>query len=128
MQTRIFQVLCVASSCLLIAASAYAAAPAKSAQTDKGEALVDAKGMTLYTYDKDEKGKSACYDRCAQNWPPLTAGADAKADSDWTIIERNDGTKQWAYKGDPLYTWVKDTKPGEASGDGVGGVWHIATP
>ena len=41
---------------------------------------------------------------------------------------RDDGVRQWAYKGKPLYTWSKDTKPGDASGDGVGGSWHIAAP
>jgi predicted lipoprotein with Yx(FWY)xxD motif len=115
----------------LIAASAalaQTAAPAKVADTSKGKALVDAKGMTLYTFDRDAAGKSACNGQCAQNWPPLMAAANASASGDWTVVTRDDGSKQWAYKGKPLYLWVKDTKPGEVTGDGVNNVWHVAMP
>jgi len=91
--------------------------------------LADAKGMTLYTFAKDMPGVSNCNDNCAKNWPPLMASADAKAMGDWTVVKRADGTMQWAYKGMPLYTWIKDMKPGETSGDGVGnGAWKIAVP
>ena len=104
-------------------------APAKTADTAKGKALVDAKGMTLYVFDKDAAGKSNCNGPCATNWPPLMAAADAKASGDWTVVTRDDGGKMWAYKGKPLYTWTKDTKPGDITGDGFNnGVWHIATP
>jgi predicted lipoprotein with Yx(FWY)xxD motif len=92
--------------------------------------LTDAKGMTLYTFDKDSPGVSNCYDegdsKCATNWPPLFAAADAAAEGDFTIVERKDGTKMWAYKGWPLYLWIKDAAPGDTTGDGVGGVWHTA--
>ena len=81
--------------------------------------MTDAKGMTLYSFDKDAGGKSACNGPCATNWPPLMAGADAKAGGDWSIITRDDGAKQWAYKGKPVYTWVKDAKPGDKTGDGL---------
>ena len=111
-----------------LAGSVQAAAPAQEGKTDKGEALVDASGKALYTYDKDARGKSNCNDACAQNWPPLAAMAGAAAEGDWTVVKRDDGTSQWAYKGKPLYTWAKDAKPGVAGGDGVGGVWHLATP
>jgi predicted lipoprotein with Yx(FWY)xxD motif len=104
------------------------AAPTKTASTSKGTVLTDAKGMTLYTFDKDSKGKSACNDKCAVNWPPLMASASAKAEKDYTIITRADGSKQWAHKGMPLYTWIKDKKPGDVTGDGVKKVWHVATP
>lgn len=98
-------------------------------KTDKGAAvLVDQKKMTLYTYDKDAKDKSNCNGQCAANWPPLMATSNAKPMGNWTVITRDDGSKQWAYNGKPLYTWKKDTKPGDATGDGVGGVWHMATP
>ena len=80
-------------------------------------------GMTLYTYDKDEKGKTNCYDKCATNWPPLKAEAGAKADDEWTIVDRTDGTKMWAYDGKPVYTFIKDKKAGDVTGDGVGEVW-----
>jgi len=109
-------------------ALAQTAAPAKVTDTSKGKALVDATGMTLYTFDRDTAGKSACNGQCAQNWPPLTAAANASASGDWSVITRDDGSRQWAYKGKPLYLWVKDTKPGEVTGDGVNNVWHVATP
>ena len=115
---------------LLVAAGALAqtAAPAKVADTSKGKALVDAKGMTLYTFDRDAAGKSNCNGQCAQNWPPLMAAAGAAASGDWSVVTREDGSKQWAYKGKPLYLWAKDTKPGEVTGDGVNNVWHVAHP
>jgi predicted lipoprotein with Yx(FWY)xxD motif len=91
--------------------------------------LADAKGMTLYTFAKDMTGMSHCAGPCAQNWPPLAAAADAKPVGDWTIVTRDDGSKQWAYKGKPLYTWVKDAKPGDASGQGMAmGAWQVAVP
>ena len=90
-------------------------------------ALTDAKGMTLYTFGKDQPGVSNCNDNCAKNWPPLMAAADAKPMGEWTIVTRADGSKQWAYKGMPLYLWIKDTKPGDNTGNGVG-VWKTAIP
>ena len=78
--------------------------------------LTNTAGMTLYTFDKDAGGKSACNGPCAANWPPLTAGADAKASGDWSIVTRDDGAKQWAYKGKPVYLWAKDQKPGDKTG------------
>jgi predicted lipoprotein with Yx(FWY)xxD motif len=90
--------------------------------------LADAKGMTLYTYAKDMPGASNCNDNCAKNWPPLVAAANAKSMGEWTVVTRADGTRQWAYKGMPLYTWIKDTKAGETTGDGVGGAWKVAVP
>ena len=104
-------------------------APTKTGTTAKGPALTDAKGMTLYTFDKDAGGKSACNGPCAGNWPPLAAAADAKPAADYTIIARDDGSKQWAYKGKPLYTWKNDHKPGDITGDGfLNNTWHIAKP
>jgi predicted lipoprotein with Yx(FWY)xxD motif len=110
-------------------ATAAAQAPAKTADTSKGKTLVDAKGMTLYTYDKDTAaGKSSCNGPCATNWPPLTASASTGS-GDWSVVTRDDGTKQWAYKGKPLYTWNKDSKPGDVTGDGVASnSWHVAHP
>ena len=88
--------------------------------------LTDANGMTLYTFDKDTAGVTNCYDQCAINWPPLIADASATPEGDFTLVDRTDGTKMWAYKGMPLYLWVKDTQPGDTTGDGVGEVWHTA--
>ena len=104
-------------------------APAKSGDSAKGKVLTDTKGMTLYTFDKDAGGKSACNGPCATNWPPLMAAADAKPAADYTVIARDDGGKQWAYKGKPLYTWKNDKKAGDVTGDGfANNTWHIATP
>ncbi|RVD38308.1 hypothetical protein EN742_18090 [Mesorhizobium sp. M4A.F.Ca.ET.020.02.1.1] len=110
---------------LLSTAASLAAEAWKEAEVGGTKIYTDVMGMTLYTYDKDEKGKSNCYDKCAANWPPLKAEAGAKADDEWTIVDRNDGTKMWAYDGKPVYTFVKDKKAGDVSGDGVAGVWHI---
>ena len=90
--------------------------------------LTNAAGMTLYTFDKDAagSGKSACNGPCATNWPPLMAAADAKAAGDYSIATRDDGAKQWAFKGKPLYLWAKDQKPGDKTGDGFNSIWHTA--
>jgi len=92
--------------------------------------LTNAAGMTIYTFDNDPKGagKSVCNGPCAANWPPIMAAADAKPEGDYTIITRDDGAKQWAYKGKPLYLWVKDQKPGDKTGDGFNKVWQVAKP
>ena len=111
-----------------IAATLAQTAPAKTADTAKGKALVDAKGMTLYTFDRDASGKSNCNGACATNWPPLMVTGDAKASGDWSVVTRDDGSKQWAYRSKPLYIWAKDAKPGDVTGDGYNNVWHIATP
>jgi len=58
----------------------------------------------------------------------VAAPVNAHASGDWTVVARDDGSKQWAYKGKPLYTWVKDAKPGDVTGDGVNNVWRIAQP
>lgn len=105
--------------------SAYAAAPAKWEHTAKGNILVDEHGMSLYTYTKDKNDQSVCYGRCAKAWPPLKAPTNAKTEGDWSVVSRKDGSKQWAYKGQPLYTFVKDKKPGETTGEGFLNEWHI---
>jgi predicted lipoprotein with Yx(FWY)xxD motif len=103
--------------------------PTMTGDSAKGKVLTDSKGMTLYVFDKDSDGKSVCNGPCATNWPPLMVIGDAKADGAYTIVIRDDGSKQWAYKGKPLYTWIKDTKAGDISGDGfLNNAWHIAMP
>jgi predicted lipoprotein with Yx(FWY)xxD motif len=104
-------------------------APTKIGDSAKGKVLTNEQGLTLYVFDKDSPGKSACNGPCATNWPPLAAGAGAMAMSDYTIITRADGSKQWAYKGRPLYDWKNDKKPGDVTGDGMlKGAWHVAQP
>ena len=90
--------------------------------------LANPAGMTLYVFDKDAAGKSACNGECAVKWPPLVAAAGDQPSGDYGIVVRDDGTRQWAYKGKPLYTWFKDQKPGDTTGDGVNNVWHAAKP
>ena len=91
--------------------------------------LTDAKGMSLYTFDNDkEPNKSACSGNCLNNWPALKAEADAKDMGEWTVITRDDGTKQWAFKGKPLYYFAMDKAPGDKNGEGRGMVWHLAKP
>lgn len=101
---------------------ALAQAPAKM----HDGVLTNDAGMTLYTFDKDAGGKSACNGPCAGNWPPLMAAADAKASGDYSIVTRDDGGKQWAHKAKPLYAWSKDKKPGDKTGDGFNNLWHVA--
>ena len=117
----------VISAITLGALGAFAAAmePAKMGVTSKGKAWTDVKGMTLYTFKKDTATKSNCNGECATEWPPLAVAADGKAAGDWTIVTRDDGSKQWALKGKPLYLWIKDKKPGDATGEGLDG-FHIA--
>ncbi|QIE25031.1 Secreted repeat protein [Caballeronia sp. SBC1] len=85
----------------------------------------DAKGMTLYTFDKDPaSGPSACSGGCAQAWPAVMADASDKPQGDWTMMPTADGGNQWAYKGKRVYTFAKDQKPGDANGDNFKNMWH----
>ena len=111
------------AACALYQSSALAA-PVK---VEHGM-LVGSNDMTLYVFDKDAGGKSACNGPCAANWPPLLATASDKASGEYGIISRDDGQKQWTLKGKPLYFWSKDKKPGDKSGDGFNHIWHVARP
>jgi len=116
--------LAIAATTLALSTPTVLAAPDGIAVNDG--VLTAANGMTLYIFDKDEPGVTNCYEQCAINWPPLIANEGDMAEGDYTLVERNDGGKQWAYKGMPLYLWIKDTNPDDKTGDGVGGVWHLA--
>ena len=109
-------------------ADGHVTAPAVTGQFNGETFLMDARKMTLYTFDKDGKGVSNCYDACATNWPPLMADAGMDLPRGYSLITRKDGMTQVAYKGQPLYLWIKDQKPGDMTGDGVKGVWHTARP
>ncbi len=100
----------------------------KSRETAAGRVLVDSTGMTLYTYDNDGAGKSNCTGMCAVFWPPAQAAPGAAPSGDFSLVERGQGARQWAYKGRPLYGYVRDDEPGDVTGDGVGGVWHAGRP
>ena len=113
----------------LAAAGCAAIAGGAPATTSDG-VLVGPNGMPLYTFDRDAagSGKSVCNGPCATNWPPLMATDTSGAGGDWTVVTRDDGAKQWAYKGKPLYYWAKDQKPGDRTGDGFNNVWRLAKP
>jgi predicted lipoprotein with Yx(FWY)xxD motif len=122
--------LAVIAAMTMITTVAFAQmAPTKTGDSTKGKVLTNDSGMTLYVFDKDSAGKSACNGPCAGNWPPLMATAGSMPMGDYTIIPRDDGNKQWAYKGRPLYLWKNDKKSGDITGDGfLNGAWHIAQP
>jgi predicted lipoprotein with Yx(FWY)xxD motif len=113
------------------AASSGVVAVAKSPELGTA-ILVDSKGFTLYDFHKDKGTQSACYGACAQGWPPLmTSGAPQAMNgaeaSKLGTTKRSDGTIQVTYAGHPLYTFVEDTKPGEAKGNDVsafGAQWY----
>lgn len=107
-------------------AAAYADEPAKITTIDGAKVYTDASGMTLYTFDKDTTGKSSCEGDCATKWPPFKAETGATEEGAWTLVKRADGTMMWAYEGKPLYTYEGDKKAGDVTGNGVGGVWHLA--
>lgn len=87
--------------------------------------MVNSAGMTVYTFDKDTafSGKSACNGPCIALWPavPVTG----KPQGDYSVVTRDDGSQQLAYKGKPLYLYIKDQKPGDVTGDNVKDVWHV---
>ena len=126
--TRIALAAALALAPTLSFAAAHIAPVVQTGKLGDQVFLMDGAKMTLYTFDKDGKNTSNCYDQCAVNWPPLTADAGMDLPRGFRLIERNDGTMQVAYKGKPLYLWIKDEKPGDMTGDGVKGVWHVARP
>jgi predicted lipoprotein with Yx(FWY)xxD motif len=98
------------------------------AKTSLGQTLVQSKGLTIYYYDLDQisPGESSCTGDCAGAWPPLAAAPDAQPIGEWKTIKREDGSKQWAYQGKPMYQFAGDNKPGDTLGDGVQRFWHAA--
>ena len=106
----------------------------EAAQTDAGTSLVGPDGMTLYIFTQDTDGTSTCVDDCAELWPPfeVEAGAELTAgdgvDGELATTDRDDGATQVTYEGMPLYFYAEDAEPGDATGEGVGDVWFIASP
>ncbi len=88
--------------------------------------LTSPDGMTLYIFDQDKDGMSSCYGDCAVAWPPYLGKEGDKMEEGWTLVKRTDGTMQWAYDGKPVYFYKDDKKKGDMTGDGKGGVWHVA--
>jgi len=101
---------------------------------DLGAFLVGSNGMTLYTFGNDAPGVSNCYDQCALNWPPLLVESEEALTvqpglvGEFSVLERTDGTLQVAYNGWPLYFWINDMAPGDATGHRVRDVWFVAKP
>ncbi len=114
-----------AAAVLSVGCASMSSAPAPAMLS--GGALVAPNGMTLYTFDRDTagSGKSACNGPCAALWPPLMAGANDQPSGNYTLVTRDDGAKQWAYKGKPVYFYKPDTKAGDRTGDNFRDVWHI---
>jgi predicted lipoprotein with Yx(FWY)xxD motif len=122
MRTMLIAIGVLAATTML----AFAAEPVKMMDTKMGKVMATEKGMTLYTFDKDAKGKSNCDKDCLKKWPAFHADAKAKAEGKWSLVKAADGKEMWAYDDKPLYAYAEDKKAGEMNGDGVGGVWHMA--
>ena len=110
---------------------AAAAGSLKTATIGGATVLTNAKGFTLYSFAPDTSTKSNCNGSCAQNWPPVTGPTTAAGvTGTFATITRSDGSVQAIFDGHPLYTFVGDTAPGQAKGNGLnafGGVWHEVT-
>lgn len=113
--------LAVALCALLVQAS-------NAQPIEAGGQLRSSDGRSLYTFAKDADGQSQCHDACVAAWPPLMASAGAQAQGGWTLHARREGGQQWGWKGQPLYRFASDANPGDANGDGQGGVWRLAKP
>lgn len=115
-------VLAALGAALVLSCGAAGAQPINVA----GGILVDGAGRTIYTYDKDiaGSGKSRCNDGCAKKWPPVPLSVE-RIESPYSIVTRDDGTRQLAYKGKPLYLYAGDAEPGERKGDKLQGAWHV---
>ncbi|WP_077034787.1 hypothetical protein [Pelomonas sp. KK5] len=112
---------------LAVLLSACASTPPNMPAKAAGGVLVGPNGMTLYTFDKDSagSGKSACNGPCAALWPPLMAAAADQPAGDYSVVTRDDGSRQWAYKGKPVYFYKSDQKAGDRTGDKFRDVWHV---
>jgi predicted lipoprotein with Yx(FWY)xxD motif len=93
---------------------------------ERNGTLRSADGRTLYTFDVDAPGRSACNGGCATAWPPYLANESDRPFERFAIVVRYDGSKQWAVDGKPLYFFGGDARPGEVRGDGHSGLWHVA--
>jgi predicted lipoprotein with Yx(FWY)xxD motif len=107
-----------------------------AASSSLGKIIVDGRGRTLYLFEKDRRGRSACSGACATYWPPLItrgkpiAGRGARRSLLGTIRRAN-GSQQVTYAGHPLYRYVQDTKPGQTRGEGsqlFGAGWDALSP
>lgn len=129
---------CAALACLAssVALAQQRNGPARVGVATNGRvSLQTPEGRTLYVYDRDPvgRGESRCTNTCVNSWPPFTPASKRaggrRSGGAWTVIARDDGSPQWAYKGRPLYTFYRDNRPGVANGEGFEGrKWHMAHP
>jgi predicted lipoprotein with Yx(FWY)xxD motif len=114
------QLIALCTAALLLSGAALADEVMK-----KDGVLVNAAGMTVYTFDKDtaNSGKSVCNGGCADAWPAVAAPATVAAP--YSVVTRDDGARQLAYQGKPLYLFKKDLKPGDRNGDNFKDIWHV---
>jgi predicted lipoprotein with Yx(FWY)xxD motif len=120
----------LATLCCAALLAACASMTGRTPATVADGVFVGPNKMTLYTFDRDTagSGKSVCNGQCATNWPPLMATPTDTGAGDWTIVVRDDGARQWAFRGKPVYYWVRDAKPGDRTGDGVNNAWRLVRP
>ena len=89
-------------------------------KTERGTLLTDTQTMTLYVSSADSSGESTCNAACAKTGLPMRAWVQARSDlDDWSVIDRTDGSRLWAYKGQPLYRYTGDVQPEDLAGDGL---------
>ncbi|MFC7288981.1 hypothetical protein ACFQPC_13100 [Herminiimonas glaciei] len=120
---KLSHIVLSAVAAVVLSGSAYAqSVPVKKADG----ILVTTSGMTVYTFDKDvaDSGKSACNGPCATAWPAVSA-KDVKVSPPYSVVTRDDGTQQLAYKGKPLYLFASDKKAGDRTGDNFKDIWHV---
>lgn len=117
--------ICAAPAFADTTTAAVPVMPGMMGTTAMGAALVDVKGMALYTLETDKDGKSTCNGDCAAKWIPLVVAEGSEPSKDWSVVVRDDGSRMWAYMGQPVYTFIEDTVGGQVSGDGKGG-FHLA--
>ena len=111
---------------LIVSALAFVAQAAWAGPTATHNGIMtDASGNTLYTFDKDEPGRSNCAGDCLKKWPAFIAKPEARETGDFSLIERTYGGRQWVFKGKPMYYFAGDQAPGQRNGEGIGGVWHV---
>jgi predicted lipoprotein with Yx(FWY)xxD motif len=131
---RFVRPLAVAGALGLAGIGAHAATQAQAApsvvSTASAHILVDARGMTLYLFSPDKHNKSVCTGDCAEYWPPAVVSKGATVPATMPGVKgtfgtttRAGGVKQLTYDGAPFYTWIKDKKPGDMTGQGVEGIW-----
>lgn len=118
--------LILTTALLLSMATGANAAGVTTVESSMGNVLATDKGMTLYIFTKDVDGVSVCYDGCAKAWPPYIAEYGEAVNGDFTTVKRKDATMQWAYKGQPLYSWVGDKEKGDMTGHKMKDVWFVA--